>query len=95
MFARSVANLGDAIKRENNEINLTLSSISGRNDDAFLAEKLKQYNELLAELCVSKNWDLIDNKNIDYSHLNNYGLHLHRKGNGAFAKNIKNFLSKN
>ena len=52
-------------------------------------------NYILAELCVSKNWDLIDNKNIDYSHLNNYGLHLHRKGTGAFARDIKNFLSKN
>jgi hypothetical protein len=46
-------------------------------------------------LCASNNWDLIDNKNVDYSHLNNYGLNLNRKGTGAVAKNIKNFSNKN
>jgi hypothetical protein len=54
----------------------------------IFAGKVKQYNELLVELCVSNNWDLIDNKNIDYSHLNNYGLHLNRKGTGALARKI-------
>ena len=67
----------------------------GRNPD----EKHKFFftwpNKLLVELCVSNNWDLIDNKIIDCSHLNNYGLHLNRKGTGALAKNIKNFLNKN
>jgi hypothetical protein len=47
MLAQSVVNLGNAIKRENNETKLTLSSIIGKNDDAFLAEKVKQYNELI------------------------------------------------
>lgn len=91
MLAQSVENLGNAINRENNEIKLTLSSIIGRNDDAFLAEKVKQYNELLVDVCAVNKWGLIDNKNIDHSHLNKYGLHLNRKGTGALAKNIKNF----
>ena len=40
MFAQSVENLGNAIKREYNEIKLTLLPIIGRNDDVFLAEKV-------------------------------------------------------
>ena len=94
-FARSVVNLGNSIKRENNEIKLTLSSIINRSDDAFLEEKVKQYNELLVDLCSTNKWDLIDNNNINHSHLNNYGLHLNRKGTGALAKNIKHYLINN
>ena len=76
---------------------MALSSIIGRKDDVFLryTEKVKQYNELLVDVCAVNKWDLIDNKNIDHSHLTNYGLHLNRKGIGALAKNIKYFLSKN
>ena len=94
-FARSVVNLGNSIKRENNEIKLTLSSIINRSDDAFLEEKVKQYNELLVDLCSTNKWDFIDNNNINHSHLNNYGLHLNRKGTGALAKNIKHYLINN
>ena len=94
-FAKSVVNLGNSIKRENNEIKLAFSSIIIRSDDAFLEEKVKQYNELLVDLCTTKKWDLIDNNNINHSHLNNYGLHLNRKGTEALAKNIKHYLNKN
>ena len=78
-FVESVVNFGNSIKRENNEINLTLSSIINRSDDAFLEEKVKQYNELLVDLCTTNKWDLIDNNNIT----------------GALAKNIKHYLNKN
>jgi hypothetical protein len=45
-------------------------------------------------LCVFNNWDLIDNKNIDYSHLNNYGLHLNRKPTayGSLANKISKLV---
>ena len=84
-FAESVVNLGNSIKRESNEIKLTLSSIINRSVDAFLEEKVKQYNKLLVDLCTTSKWDLIDNNHVNHSHLNNYGLHLNRKGTGVRA----------
>ena len=67
-FVESVVNLGNSIKRENNEIKLILSSTINRSDDAFLEQKVKQYNELLVDLCTTNKWDLIDNNNINHSH---------------------------
>ena len=93
ILAQSVAGLGEAIKRGNKDIKLTFSSIIIRNDEAGIAEKVTCYNELLNKLCAKHNWDVIDNKNIDRFHLNNYGTHLSKKGSGALAKNIKNYLA--
>ena len=69
--------------------------INNNNNNNNKKEKVKQYNELLVDLCSTNKWDLIDNNNINHSHLNNYGLHLNRKGTGALAKNIKHYLINN
>jgi hypothetical protein len=42
---------------------------------------------------LNKIGDLIDNSNIDKSQLNNYGLHLNKKGCGSLARNIKLYLN--
>ena len=62
----------------------TKCSVSGtiRRDDK--GEQINNYlKDLLPAECV-----LIDNNNISLSHLNKSGLHLNRRGSGAFARNL-------
>ena len=46
-------------------------------------------NKILSE-SLSESIAFIDNSNIELGHLNRSGLHLNRRGNGAFAYNLIN-----
>ncbi len=70
-----VDNLGEMIT-QSNDTKLTLSENIARSADESIANKVNLYNELLANLCIERNWGLIKNTNIEKGHLNNYGLHL-------------------
>jgi lysophospholipase L1-like esterase len=89
---QSICNLGKGIRKQQNKIDLILSSIITRNDDPSLATKVTKCNKLLNDLCIEQNWGLVDNSNIDKYQLNSYCLHLNTKGSASLAKNIKNYL---
>jgi Trp operon repressor len=91
---KSVDDLGEMITH-NKDIKLTLSEIITRSDDESLADKVNLYNELLANLCIERNWGLIKNTNIKKGHLNNYGLNLNECGSAVLTKNIKHYVSNN
>jgi hypothetical protein len=75
--------------------NFKLSEVITRSDNHSMVEKVNIYNEQLAKLCKKRKWHLIKNNNINSSYLNQYGVHLNRRGTGVFAKNIKQYLGAN
>ena len=88
----TIQKLGESIQ-EGNSIELTLSEVIARNDDALLADKVNKYNEKLENLCLERNWGLIKHNNINKLHLNKYGLHLNQQGTAMLAGNFKRFLN--
>ena len=91
----SVVSLGKSITQELENVNLIFSSVITRTDDVNITEKVKQYNNMLIEVCSQHRWGLIHNDNINSACLNQYGLHLNHKGSALLATNIKNFLNRN
>ena len=88
----TIQKLGESIQ-EGNSIELTLSEVIARNDDALLADKVNAYNEKLENICLERNWGLIKHNNINKLHLNKYGLHLNQRGTAMLAGNFKRFLN--
>ena len=65
------------------------SSIIRRGD--CLATKGKEVNRLLGNI-LPEHAKLISNSNINENHLDRNQLHLNRRGTGAFAHNIIQFI---
>ena len=63
-----------------------------RNDGPELAKKVKQTNILLKSNCITNDIALLDNNNINCTHLNYRGLHLNRDGSALLQNNIANIL---
>ena len=56
-------------------------------------EKLRgDANSRIKNYCSQKNLRLINHDNIKENHLGVKKLHLNRKGNSVFAKNLLNFI---
>ena len=67
----------------------SVSSIIRRGD--YLATKGEEVNRLLSNI-LPEHVKLISNSDINESHLNRSQLHLNRRGTGAFAHNIIQFI---
>ena len=74
---------------------LTFSSIIFRKDKKNLEKTRADTNSRLKNFCRQKNINLISNDNIKEEHLGIKKLHLNRKGNSIFAKNLLNFIEGN
>ena len=74
---------------------LTFSSIIFRKDKKNLEKTRADTNSRLKNFCRQKNINLISNDNIKEEHLGIKTLHLNRKGNGIFSKNLLNFIEGN
>ena len=70
-------------------IKCSISSIIFRDDDLWM--KGQAVNKILME-SLPESIAFIDNSNIELGHLNRSGLHLNRRGNGAFAYNLINHI---
>ena len=65
-------------------------------DKRKIEEKLPlDTNSQLKNFCNQKNIKLILNGNLKQEHLGVNKLHLNRKGDSAFAKNLLNFIERN
>ena len=82
-IANNVFNLVKTINSEG--IKCSVSGVIRRDDE--LSEKGQQVNSYLKGLLPAQCM-LIDNNNLSLSHLNKSGLHLNRRGSGAFARNL-------
>ena len=74
---------------------LTFSNIIFRKDRKNLEKTRADTNSRLKNFCRQKNINLISNDNIKEEHLGIKTLHLNRKGNGIFSKNLLNFIEGN
>ena len=74
---------------------LTFSSIIFRKDKKNLEKTRADTNSRLKHFCRQKNINLISNDNIKEEHLGIKKLHLNKKGNSIFAKNLLNFIEGN
>ena len=65
-------------------IGCSVSTLITREDNLNLSEKVKKVSHLLNN-SLGKNTAIIDHTNINEYHLNNGGLHLNHRGDGALA----------
>ena len=75
---------------EKHGIKCTVSTIINRQGE--LGSKVHLVNEQLCKKLKTKNCTYICNKNISLNHLNNGGLHLNKRGDGALALNLINHI---
>ena len=74
---------------------LTFSNIIVRKDKKNLEKTRADTNSRLKNFCRQKEINLISNDNIKEDHLGIKKLHLNRKGNSVFAKNLLNYIEGN
>ena len=67
---------------------MAFSSIINRKDKANIQKTLTDTNACLKNFCRLKGISFIDNSGIKEFHLGEKKLHLNKKGNSAFAKNL-------
>lgn len=72
---------------------ITFSNIIMRHDNKDLEPKLILFNKHLNNYCNQQHLGYIDNGNIDTSGLGSKRLHLNRKGNSFFARNLINHIN--
>ena len=83
------------IKKKSPNTVVTFSNIIVRKDKRNLEKARADTNSRLKNFCRQKNINLIPNNNIKEEHLGVKKLHLNRKGNSIFAKNLLNFIEGN
>ena len=82
------------IKKKSPNTVVTFSNIV-KKDKRNLEKARADTNSRLKNFCRQKNINLIPNDNIKEEHLGVKKLHLNRKGNSVFAKNLLNFTEGN
>ena len=92
---RSVKKLCEKAKRISPDTKIVLSNIIYRKDRRNTDKQCIDTNARLKNFCNQKNIPLIDNGNIKEEHLGVKKLHLDRRGNSLFAKNLLGFIEQN
>ena len=92
---RSVKKLCEKAKRISPDTKIVFSNIIYRNDKRNTDKQHIDTNARLKSFCNQKNISLIDNGNIKEEHLGVKKLHLNRRGNSLFAKNLLGFIEQN
>ena len=92
---RSVKKLCEKAKRIPPDTKIVFSNVIYRKDRRNTDKQRIDTNARLKNFCNQKNIPLIDNGNIKEEHLGVKKLHLNRRGNSLFAKNLLGFIEKN
>ena len=79
-------------KQKSPNTEISFSNIIIRKDKKNLEKLRADTNSRLKNYCSQKNLRLINHDNIKENHLGVKKLHLNRKGNSVFAKNLLNFI---
>ena len=82
-------------KKKSPNTKLRFSDIIIRTDKKNLGKPRIDTNARLKNFCKQRNLDLIVNSNLKENHLAKKKLHLNRKGDSIFAKNLIDFIEGN
>ena len=77
----------------NPKVKIAFSGLITRKDKKNLDKNVTETNKRLRNYCCQKDIDYIDNSNITKYSLGIKKLHLNRKGNTFFAKNLLKYLN--
>ena len=75
------------------KVKIAFSGLITRKDKKKLDKNVTETNKRLRNYCRQKDIDYIDNSNITEDSLGVMKLHLNRKGNSFFAKNLLKYLN--
>ena len=75
------------------KVNIAFSGLITRKDKKNLDKNVTETNKRLKNCCHQKGIGYIDNSNITEDSLGIKKLHLNRKGNNFFAKNLVKYLN--
>ena len=75
------------------KVKIAFSGLTSRKDRKNLDKNVTETNKRLRNYCRQKDIDIIDNSNITEDSLGVKKLHLNRKGNSCFGKNLLKYLN--
>ena len=84
----SVKKIVKKVKQASANTKVVSSSLITRKDKKDLDKKVQDTNSRLKNYCAQTNIDYIDNNNVKEEHLGNKKLHLNKRCNTVFAKNL-------
>ena len=73
---------------------IAFSSITNRNDKTNIQKTLTDTNARLKDFCMQNGISFINNSGIIEFHLGKRKLHLNKKGNNLFAKNLLHHINR-
>ena len=82
--AEKIVDLGNMIATNSPNTSVTISAITQRSDEQSLKKKVKDCSKVLKTFCNQNGWGFVEHLNIDETCLNNYKLHLNKKGIAIF-----------
>ena len=90
----NVKKIFDKVSKELPSTSIAFSSIINRKDKTNIQKTLTDTNARLKNFCMQKGIRFIDNSVIKEFHLDKRKLHLNKKGNSAFAKNLLHHINR-
>jgi len=81
------------VKSESPHSTVAISSVIIRADKSDMFQKVNELNQNINELCQIENIEVINNSNINTTHLSKRKLHLNQKGLSTLARNFIAHLS--
>ena len=90
----NVKKIFNKISKELPSTSIAFSSTINRKDKANIQKTLTDTNARLKNFCKQKGISFIDNTGIKEFDLDKRNLHLNKKGNSAFAKNLLHHMNR-
>ena len=93
-LSTNVKEIFNKFSKESPSTSIAFSSINNRKDKTNIQKTLADTNAHLTNFCMQKVISFIDSKGIKEFHLGKRKLHLNKKGNSAFAKELLHHINR-
>ena len=90
----NIKKIFNKVSKELPSTSIAFSSIINRKDKTNIQKTLTDTNARLKNFCMQKGIRFIDNSVIKEFHLDKRKLHLNKKGNSAFSKNLLHHINR-